>query len=359
MHSIVPRRQILTLRGVITVRVLVTGAAGFIGSAVVDALHAAGHEVRRLVRRPDPAPTAYTTLLDDVRNREGMRRAVENVDAICHLAGLTRIRESFLEPELYWRTNVGGTLKVLGAALESARRRQHPIKSVIISSSAVYGIPTANPIAESTPREPTSPYGANKLATELASRDFAATGLIGAICLRAVNVAGAARGRPDRDLSRLVPRLMDCRTDAPIAVGSCRSVREYLHVEDLANAVVLAVDAAQPGRWSAYNVGTGRGSTVLDVIEAAQRVTGRRYPVEQNVDTDLKPTVLVLDSSRIRGELSWDSPRSNLETIIRDAWEASSARPRHPEQSAETALRPEPHRWSAALQPNLPRGEEA
>ncbi|MGH3693434.1 MAG: NAD-dependent epimerase/dehydratase family protein [Pseudonocardiaceae bacterium] len=214
---------------------LVTGAAGFVGYAVAALLVAHGHEVIGLTRSPASAlPAGVRRLHGDLSTPGTLPAALADVDGVCHLAGLTKVRDSRTNPVDYWRTNVGGTLAIL-----------------------------------------------HRLAADQAAADLAATGAIGAISLRAFNVAGALPGHPDRDTTRLIPQLLAVQQGrAPELVinGDGTAVRDFVHVADMATAFALALCACQAGTWRAYNVGSGHPSTVHDVITTAETVTGRARP---------------------------------------------------------------------------------
>jgi UDP-glucose 4-epimerase len=188
----------------------------------------------------------------------------------------------------------------------------------------VYGQQAAQPISETTPVAPSSPYGTSKLAADQAAADLAATRAIGAISLRAFNVAGALPGHPDRDTTRLIPQLLAVQQgQAPELVinGDGTAIRDFVHLADMATAFVLALHACEPGNWRAYNVGSGHPSTVHEVITTAETVTGRPVP-RRHTTAAHEPATLLADSSRIRSELGWRPEKSTLFEIISDAWTA-------------------------------------
>ncbi|MGH3538408.1 MAG: NAD-dependent epimerase/dehydratase family protein [Pseudonocardiaceae bacterium] len=299
-------------------RVLVTGAAGFVGYAVATLLVEQGHDVTGLTRSGASAlPEGVARLKGDLRTPESLPRALAEVDGVCHLAGLTKVRESRTGPLDYWRTNVGATLTILDK-LAGARTG----RLVLASSCTVYGEQAEQPISETATVAPNSPYATSKLAADLAAADLAATGAIGAISLRAFNVAGALPGHPDRDTTRLIPQLLAVqRGHAPELVvnGDGTAVRDFVHVADMATAFALALHACEPGTWRAYNVGSGHPSTVHDVIATAESVTGRPVP-RRHTAAAHEPTTLLADSTRIRSELGWRPEKSRLHEIISDAW---------------------------------------
>ncbi|WP_211237543.1 NAD-dependent epimerase/dehydratase family protein [Actinoalloteichus caeruleus] len=301
-----------------------TGSSGFLGHAVVAELADRGHEVVALVRPGRPVPPGVVdAVVGDVRDVDSLRSPVSAVEAVCHLAALVRVRESLTDPVRHWRTNTGGTLALL-TALAEAGAAGGPRRLVLASTCAVYGVPGGQPIDEDTPEVPVNAYGGSKLAADRAAADLAATGSVGAISLRSFNLAGAARGRPDPDPSRLVPAVLAARTGRTAALtinGDGSAVRDFVHVEDMADAFALAVAACAPGRWRAYTVGSGRRSSVRDVVDTAARVTGGAVPLAYRRAAP-EPPELVADHSRITRELGWEPRRSDLPRILRDGWEA-------------------------------------
>ena len=229
-------------------RVLVTGATGFVGYAVAARLCRDGHEVWGLARSGGRLPDGVGRIVGDVRDDAAVRAAfAHRFDAVCHLAALVRVRDSRADPVGYWRTNVGGTLAVLEAL---AAQEGPPARLVVASTCAVYGEQGAVPITEDAPTQPTHPYGASKLAADRAVADLADTGVIGAVSLRAFNVAGGLPGHADRDETRLVPKAVAVARGraAELTVnGDGSVVRDYLHVADMADAFALALDSCRPG----------------------------------------------------------------------------------------------------------------
>jgi UDP-glucose 4-epimerase len=307
------------------VRVLVTGATGFIGRAVVRQLTLAGHSVVGFARTPQPVSWELRT--GDVLDQAAVEHAVKGVDAVCHLAGLTLVRQSFEEPVRYFRVNVAGTLNLLDAMRVETQSNSEPLRLVFASTCAVYGTPETQPITEAQQPAPSSPYGASKRAAETAIGYQAALGTIGAVTLRTFNVAGAVDGHGDPDTTRIIPRTLlvaSGRADRVNVNGDGSAIREYTHVADLAQAYAAALEAANPGEHRIYNVGSGVGVSVRDVLEATERVTGRPVPVHWGPSAN-EPQELRADSSRFKNDLGWHPSRSSLETIISDAWQAQNA----------------------------------
>ncbi|MEC3914016.1 NAD-dependent epimerase/dehydratase family protein [Nocardia sp. CDC160] len=291
-------------------RVLVTGAGGYLGRALVAALTAAGHEPIAMVRPGVGAiPGARETRAADLLDPDGLRRAVEGVDRVCHLAGLTRARESFDEPLRYFRVNTGGTLALLEAMADAG------VRGLVFSSTcAVYGSPDRQPMTEDLPAAPPHPYASSKVAAEAVVEAQANSGALGAIVLRLPNLAGGA----DKDPTRLIPRVLAAATSrTPLGVnGDGSAVRDYLHVDDAAAGFVAAVERLPaPGGFARYNLGSARGTSILDVVAAVERVTGQRVPLVHNPPAH-EPQVLIADATRAAAELGWEPKLSDLDSII-------------------------------------------
>jgi UDP-glucose 4-epimerase len=304
------------------VRILVTGATGFVGNAVVRQLATEGHEVVGFARTARHSPCELQT--GDIIDQAAVERAVEGADAVCHLAALTQVRRSFEEPVRYFRVNLGGTLNLLDAMNAEAQRIGHRLRLVFASTGAVYGAPETQPITEEQAPAPGNPYGASKLAAEVVIGYEAALGGISAITLRAFNVAGAVDGHGDPDTSRIIPKTLRVaagKADCLEVNGDGSAIREYTHVGDLARAYAAALDAADSVGHRIYNVGSGVGASVREVIGTAEGITGRPVSVRWGPSVS-EPRELRVDSSRIRAELLWQPSKSGLETIVADAWQA-------------------------------------
>jgi UDP-glucose 4-epimerase len=236
------------------------------------------------------------------------------------------VRQSFEEPVRYFKVNVTGTLNLLDAMNAEAQRKGHALRLVFASTGAVYGAPETQPITEAQEPAPGNPYGTSKLAAEAVIGYQAALGGVTAVTLRTFNVAGAVDGHGDPDSSRIIPKtllvaagLADCLD----VNGDGSAIREYIHVRDLARAYAAALDADDLAGHRIYNVGSGVGVSVCEVIEAAERITGRPVQVRWGSPAS-EPPELLADSSRIRTDLGWQPSRSDLETIVSDAWRALS-----------------------------------
>lgn len=312
-------------------RILVTGGAGYIGSIVSALLLGRGHEVvvaDNLCRGHRDAVPDDAAFLDlDLLDARGLAAEVgTGFDAVAHFAALSLVGESMEQPTLYFRTNILGTLNLLDAMRKAGVRRL-----VFSSTAATYGAPATTPIREGDPTVPTNPYGASKLAMDMAIGFECAAAGLGAVSLRYFNVAGASGGRGERHdpETHLIPLVLAAAagrrpsvsifgSDYPTPDGT--AVRDYIHIEDLAEAHVLALEACEGGRHRIYNLGNGEGYSVREVVDAARRVTGREIPVVEAPRRAGDPPVLVAASDLIRAELGWRAHKPGLEAIIADAW---------------------------------------
>ncbi len=318
-------------------RILVTGGAGYIGSVVAKQLLAAGHEVVVLddlsrghaAAVPAGAAHAGVSLLDPA----ALSARLAGIDGVMHFAALALVAESVEHPERYWRSNVVGTLCLL-----EAMRANGVGRLVFSSTCATYGEPENVPISEDEPTAPVNSYGASKLAVDLMIRDECRAHGLGAASLRYFNVAGASGelGEHHEPETHLIPLVLQAAaglrdhitvfgTDYPTRDGT--AVRDYIHVEDLGEAHMLALDALRPGEHRVFNLGTGDGYTVREVIDAARRVTGREIPTRDEGRRPGDPPELVAANGRAREELGW-APRRGLDEMIADAWAWQQAHPR-------------------------------
>lgn len=297
-------------------RVLVTGAGGYIGQAVVAALHTAGLQPIAMVHTPGPQiPGAVETRVADLIDPHALRDAVEGVDAVCHLAGLTRARESVREPLKFFRVNAGGTVALLEAMADAGVTRL-----VFSSTGAIYGTPDRQPMDETFPDRVPHPYAGSKRAAELAIEAQAMSGRIGAIIVRLLNVAGGH----DSDPTRLIPRALSAVAGhGPLEInGSGAAIRDYLHIADAAAAFVACIGQVPEAKAVRYNIGSGQGTSVTEVVVAVERATGQTVPTVHRPPAPEPPT-LISDPSRAAVELGWLPTRSDINTIVEDAWIAS------------------------------------
>ena len=316
-------------------KLLVTGGAGYVGSVCAARLHKAGHEVVVL----DDLSTGHADAVPDgCRFVEAdLAEAAEPVlsegfDGVLHFAAKSLVAESMREPGKYWAGNVLTSLRLLEAIHATATPRL-----VFSSTAAVYGEAETVPIPESAPTSPTNTYGATKLAIDHAITSYATAHGLAAVSLRYFNVAGAWDGYGERHVveTHLIPLVLRVALgqrdsidvygeDYPTADGTC--VRDYIHVADLAEAHVLALEHARPNEHRVYNLGSGTGFSVREVIETCRRVTGHPIPAEIKDRRPGDPPALVAASDRARDELGWKPELVDLETIVRDAWEFTRGR---------------------------------
>ncbi|MFI6869151.1 NAD-dependent epimerase/dehydratase family protein [Nocardia sp. NPDC050406] len=249
----------------------------------------------------------------DLLDPGSLRRAVDGVDAVCHLAGLGRARESLSEPLRYFRVNTGGTVALLAAMADAGVRRM-----VFASTGSIYGTPERQPMDESCPDDPPHPYASSKLAAEYAIAAQARAAGMSATILRLLNIAGGA----DPDPTRLIPRALSAAANGtPLTInGDGTAVRDYLHVTDAAKAFTASLaHPPAPGTARRYNIGTGNGSSVLDVAASVERVTGHPVPLTHGPAAP-EPQALISDPTRARDELHWAPENSDLDAIVRDCW---------------------------------------
>ena len=320
-------------------RVAVTGGAGYIGSVVVEALINGGHDVLVIdnlckVHR-DTVPTVARFAQLDLIEQADVVRALRGfkADAVIHMAAFSLVGESVASPGKYYVNNV-----TAGIALLEAMREANVGRLVLSSTAAVYGEPAKQPIDEDDPTRPTNPYGDTKLALEHALRWYAGAHGLSSISLRYFNAAGATATNGERHdpETHLIPLVLQAAAgtlervtifgdDYPTRDGTC--VRDYIHVEDLADAHVRALGAlSESGICRAYNLGCGgEGYTVKEIIAAARDVTGRDIPTAVVPRRAGDPAVLIAGSSRISRDLGWQS-RKSLDDIVTSAWQFMSVR---------------------------------
>jgi UDP-glucose 4-epimerase len=313
-----------------TKKVLVTGGAGYVGSVVAAHLLEAGHRVTVL----DDLSTGFRAGVpegaDFVEGRiqtEAARILDSSYDAVLHFAASSQVGESVVNPEKYWRNNVAGTLELLTAMRDAGVR-----KLVFSSTAATYGEPKSVPITEDDPTLPTNPYGASKLAVDHMITSEAVAHRLAAVSLRYFNVAGAygkygERHDPESHLIPLVLQVAQGRRevvsvfgdDYPTPDGTC--VRDYIHVADLADAHLLALEHSTAGEHLICNLGNGNGFSVREVIATVRQVTGHPIPELIAPRRGGDPAVLVASADRAKGRLGWKPSRDDLAGIVRDAWD--------------------------------------
>jgi UDP-glucose 4-epimerase len=317
-------------------RVLVTGGAGYIGSHVVKALGKEGHEVLTVdnLSTGNRWAVLHGELVEaDLADRAALGKTIMDFrpEAVMHFAASIVVPESVREPLKYYRNNTVNTVNLLEALRESG-----PCMFIYSSTAAVYGIPEAVPVGEDGPLNPINPYGTSKMVNELMLGDLAAAESdFRYVSLRYFNVAGAdpeARiGQSYAEATHLITRALKAArgeieklqifgTDYPTPDGTC--IRDYIHVDDLADAHVLALGyLAGGGRSDVFNCGYGRGYSVRQVVETAREVTGVDFKVEEAGRRGGDPPELVALSSKIINSLGWRPRRDDLRYIIKTAWE--------------------------------------
>jgi UDP-glucose 4-epimerase len=320
-------------------RILVVGGAGYIGSTSVERFVEAGHDVTIYDNLSSghaaAVPAGARFVVGDISDSARLAEVLDGVDAVLHCAARSLVGESMVDPGLYYRVNVAG-----GVSLLEAMRLAGVTRLVYSSTAAVYGEPRRVPIAEGDRTQPINPYGETKLAFEGAMRWFSAAHDFRAISLRYFNVAGATeRNGEDHDPeTHLIPIVLRVAAgeathvqifgqDYPTPDGTC--IRDFIHVRDLANGHLLALEAtgeADPS-LEVYNLGSAAGFSVREVVEAARRVTGRAIPARPVKRRIGDPPVLVASSRRARRELGWQPAHSTLEQMVSDAWAWREAHP--------------------------------
>jgi len=320
---------------------LVTGGAGYIGSHCVKLLCERGHQV--VVLDDLSAGHAAAVHRDavliraDVADRSALGRLLgeQRVDGVIHLAGYLNVSESVARPLKYYENNDAKTLVLL------QQMEQADVRRIVFSSTcATYGVPQELPITEDHPQRPVTPYGQSKLTVEHMLRDCGSAWGLGAVSLRYFNASGcAADGTLGEDHApeiHLIPRGLLAAlgrldgfkifgTDYPTPDGTC--IRDYVHVDDLAAAHLLALEAAEPGVMRAYNCGIGRGYSVREVIDAIGQVTGRTVDVGEADRRPGDPPELYADADKLRSELGWRPRFEGIDEIVRTAWRWFAAHP--------------------------------
>jgi len=317
-------------------RVLVTGGAGYIGGTIANALLNAGHEAviydNLCHARRDLIPPRAEFIEGDIADRAKLEQifSARHFDGVMHFAALIEAGESMKVPEVYFRSNTAATLSLLEAMIAKKVDRL-----VFSSTAALYGNPESIPILEDAKLQPTNTYGESKLLVEHMLRWINQIHGLRYASLRYFNVAGAvvdangSRGEAHEPESHLIPLILDVALglrksikifgqDYPTSDGTC--VRDYIHVSDLAKAHLLALDALGTHSKLIYNLGSGKGFTVREVIDSVRRVTGKPIAVEELPRRDGDPAVLVASSEKIAAELGWKPDFPNLDDIIASAW---------------------------------------
>jgi len=324
------------------VKVLITGGAGYIGGTVADMLARNGHKPVILDNlshgRRDLLPPGVEFILGELADRAALEAIFASAaagnqpfDAVLHFAALIEAGESMVHPERFFRNNTASTLSLLEAMLSSG-----PRSIVFSSTAAVYGEPDSVPIREDARLQPTNAYGESKLLVEHMLAWFNRIHGFRYASLRYFNVAGApegphgvTRGEAHTPETHLIPLVLDVAAgrrafisvfgnDYSTPDGTC--IRDYIHVSDLADAHLLALNALNASDQLVYNLGNGKGFSVQEVIQSARRVTGHSIPVELSPRRQGDPAVLVASSEKAIRELGWRPRYAQLDDILRTAW---------------------------------------
>ncbi|PXW33638.1 UNVERIFIED_CONTAM: UDP-galactose 4-epimerase [Williamsia faeni] len=312
-------------------KLLVTGGAGYVGSVCARFLIEHGHDVTIIdnlsTGNADALPEGAAFVEGNVSDVAAGVLTAQSFDGVLHFAAQSLVGESVERPEKYWYGNVVESLSLLEAIRTSGTPRL-----VFSSTAATYGEPESVPILESAPTRPTNPYGATKLAIDHAITSYAHAHGLAATSLRYFNVAGAYGGAGENRVieTHLIPLILQVAlghrehikmfgTDYHTDDGT--AVRDYIHVQDLAEAHVLALEAAIAGRHEIFNLGSGTGFSVRQVISAVEEVTGRNIPVVDAPRRAGDPAVLIASSDKAIAELGWYPAKTDLSVIVADAWE--------------------------------------
>jgi UDP-glucose 4-epimerase len=312
-------------------KLLVTGGAGYVGSVCAKVLVEQGHEVVVVddlsTGNADAVPAGARFVEADMVEVAPELLGDGSFDGVLHFAAKSLVGESVAEPERYWHGNVVKTLQLL----EAMRAAGTP-RLVFSSTAATYGEPESLPITEDAPTRPTNAYGATKLAIDHAITSYAVAHGLAATSLRYFNVAGAYAGFGERHATEthLIPLVLQVATgrrpeilvfgtDWPTPDGTC--IRDYIHVRDLADAHMLALQTSRPGEHRIYNLGNGTGFSVREVIACCERVTGGPIAARDVERRAGDPAVLIASSEKAVTELGWKPQHTTIDEIVADAWE--------------------------------------
>ncbi len=320
--------------------ILVTGGAGYIGSICCEVLLLRGMRVialdSLLEGHRDAVPPGAVFCQADLADRPQLESVFSRhkIDAVMHFAAEALVTKSVREPSIFYATNVAGGVNLLDAVT------RHGVRKFIFSSTAAtYGEPEVVPITEDHRQVPINPYGKSKLLFEQILADYRAYTGLNYVALRYFNAAGASteRGEHHREETHLLPRVLDAAcghlpyvdvfgTDYPTPDGTC--VRDYIHVLDIADSHIRALEEIDRVSGEAFNVGNSRGFSILEVIDAAERITGRKIPRKLGPRRPGDPAVLVASKEKLKRALGWDAAHSSLEEIIESAWAWKQKHPR-------------------------------
>lgn len=321
-------------------KILLTGGAGYVGSACLRWLLARGHTAvayDNLSLGHREAVPAECLVVGDIHDRALLAATLREreIEAVMHFAAATSVEESVSNPAFHYRNNVAGTLSVLEAMRDAGVRRM-----LFSSTCATYGLNPKVPMTEDSAQDPCSPYGRTKLAVEWLIRDFAHAHGLGFTLLRYFNAAGASEdgthGEDHRPETHLIPivlqyalgrrkELVVYGEDYPTPDGTC--IRDYVHVDDLAQAHLLAIEATTPATAEVFNIGTGRGHSVLEVLRACEEVVGRPIPFRRAARRPGDAPALYADPAKLVGRLGWKPRHPGIRSIVETAWRWHRSRP--------------------------------
>ena len=321
-------------------KILLTGGAGYVGSACLRHLAAEGHDViayDNLVEGHPKAVGESPLVVGDIADTEKLTQTLQDfgAEAVMHFAAATNVGESVTRPDYHYGNNVAGTLSLLNAMRDAGVSRM-----LFSSTCATYGMTERETMSEETPQDPFSPYARSKLAVEWMIRDFAEAYGMGFTLLRYFNAAGADPsgrfGEYHHPETHLIPLVLEVAlgrrdkikvfgTDYPTPDGTC--IRDYVHIDDLASAHRLAIEATGPKTAEVFNIGTGQGQSVIEIIAACEKVVG--HPIAQEIAPRRPgdPPRLVADPAKLKNQLGWAPKYTAIEDTIATAWAWHQALP--------------------------------
>ena len=314
-------------------KILLTGGAGYVGSAALRHLAKHGHEVMaydNLVEGHPKAAADNRLVVGDIADTDFLTDTLRDfeADAVMHFAAATNVGESVERPDYHYGNNVGGTLSLLNAMRDAGVKRM-----LFSSTCATYGMTERDFMDENTPQDPFSPYARSKLTVEWMIRDFAHAYGMGFTLLRYFNASGADPsgefGEYHDPETHIIPLVLETAlgkreiikifgTDYPTPDGTC--IRDYIHIDDLASAHRLAIEATTPETAEVFNIGTGQGQSVMEIITACETVTGLKIPQEITERRPGDPPKLVADPAKLKTRLGWEPQYTSIEDTIATAW---------------------------------------
>lgn len=321
-------------------RILITGGAGYVGSACLRYVAKQGHAVMgydNLVMGHRDAVDGHPLVVGDIADTDLLMQTLKDfgADAVMHFAAATYVGESVENPEYHYRNNVGGTLSLLNAM------RGAGVSRLLFSSTcATYGMTQSDTMSEATPQDPFSPYARTKLAVEWMIRDFAHAYGMGFTLLRYFNASGGdadgRHGEDHRPENHLIPLVLEVALgkrddikifgdDYPTPDGTC--IRDYVHIHDLAAAHLLAIEATKEGTGEVFNIGTGNGQSVMEILKACEAVTGKPIPYTIVERRPGDPPRLVAEPGKLKSQLGWSPKYNDIKDTIATAWAWHQAHP--------------------------------